>query len=88
MSFTTIIGLFASALTAFSLIPQLIKLIKKKESKDLSVVMLSVLISGLGMWIYYGFLKEDAIIIVSNAIACLINAITLVLAIYYKRDNV
>ncbi len=88
MSFTTIIGLFASALTAFSLIPQLIKLIKKKESKDLSVVMLSVLISGLGIWIYYGFLKKDAIIIVSNAIACLINAITLVLAIYYKRDKV
>lgn len=87
MQFTTIIGLLASGLTAFSLVPQLSKLVKEKESKDLSVVMLIVLISGLGLWIYYGTLKDDVIIIVSNSMAFLINVITLALAVYYKRGK-
>jgi MtN3 and saliva related transmembrane protein len=85
MQLITIVGILASALTATSLIPQLTKLIKEKQSQDLSVVMLLVLLGGLALWIYYGALKEDLIIIISNSFAFLINVCTLYLALHYKN---
>jgi MtN3 and saliva related transmembrane protein len=84
MDFETIVGVGASAFTATSLIPQLIKLLKEKKSKDISVIMLAVLFTGLALWVWYGFLKEDWIIIISNLFALIINFIIGVLTLYYK----
>ena len=84
MDFETVVGVSASVFTATSLIPQLVKLLKDKKSKDISVMMLAVLFTGLALWVWYGFLKEDLIIIISNLFALVINLIIGVLAIYYK----
>ncbi len=84
MEFQTMVGVGASALTATSLIPQLVKLLKEKKSKDISLVMLAVLFTGLALWVWYGFLKTDPIIIIANAFALVINLIIGILAIYYK----
>jgi len=43
-----------------------------------------VLFAGLGCWVYYGTLKSDLIIVVSNSIALLINLATGVLTLIYK----
>ncbi|PZR07921.1 MAG: hypothetical protein DI539_23175 [Flavobacterium psychrophilum] len=87
MSLITLIGVVASMLTALSLIPQLIKLLREKKSEDISVTMLLVLLSGLGLWVYYGTLKEDFIIIISNSVAFLINSVTLFFCIRYKKEQ-
>lgn len=84
MSFETIIGIGASVFTSTSLIPQLIKILKEKKSKDISIVMLAVLFSGLALWVWYGFLKDDLIILISNAFALVLNLIIGILALYYK----
>ena len=76
MTWTTWIGVGASTCTSLALIPQLIKLIRQQKAGDLSVGMLSILFAGLALWIYYGALKEDLIIIISNSVALVINAIT------------
>ena len=86
MDLTTAVGIGASVLSASSLIPQLVKLIKEKRSKDVSVIMLLVLLAGLSLWVYYGALKADVIIVVSNAFAVLINLVTFFLTLYYKKD--
>lgn len=87
MPLITLIGIVASMLTALSLIPQLIKLVREKKSEDISVTMLLVLLSGLGLWVYYGTLKEDLIIIISNSVAFLINSVTLFFCIRYKKEH-
>jgi MtN3 and saliva related transmembrane protein len=84
MDQVSVIGVAASVFTATSLIPQLVKLIKEKKSENISLGMLAVLFIGLALWVWYGFLKEDWIIIVSNAFSLLINIITVVLSIKYK----
>ncbi len=43
----TITGIVASILTATASIPQLIKIIRNKEAKDISLLMVTVLILGL-----------------------------------------
>lgn len=87
MPLITLIGVVASMLTALSLIPQLIKIVREKKSEDISVTMLLVLLSGLGLWVYYGTLKEDFIIIISNSVAFLINSVTLFFCIRYKKEQ-
>ncbi len=87
MTFVSIIGVIASICTAVSLIPQLIKLLKEKKAENVSLVMLAVLFVGLGLWIWYGVLKEDWIIIVSNSFSFIINIILAYFAIRYKKKN-
>ena len=87
MDLVTAVGIGASVLTATSLIPQLIKLLKEKKSNDVSTAMLTVLLAGLGLWIYYGALRGDAIIVISNGFAVLANLFTFFLTLYFKRGD-
>jgi MtN3 and saliva related transmembrane protein len=83
----SIIGLTASVFTGISLLPQLFKLIKEKEANDISLGMLSVLLIGLGFWVWYGCLKKDWIIIISNSFSILVNLVTIVLSLLYKKGK-
>ncbi|MDQ3681918.1 MAG: SemiSWEET transporter [Bacteroidota bacterium] len=85
MDTTQIIGLTAGMLTASSLLPQLIKTIKKKEAEEISLVMLLVLLSGISLWIVYGIKRNDFPIIATNSFSLLLNIIMIVLRIKYKR---
>ena len=78
------IGIAASICTGISLLPQLLKLIKEKKSENVSFPMMIVLLSGLILWIIYGFYKEDYIIILSNGTSMLLNISILVLGTIYK----
>ena len=84
MSYNIWIGIFASAFTATSLIPQLLKILREKKSEGMSFVMLAVLFVGLAFWIYYGILQGDWIIIVSNSFALAINILTAILMWVYR----
>ena len=64
----TIVGLLAAALTSLSYIPQVKKAWPTGSTDDLSSKTLAVLATGLALWIVYGILKIDHVIIVANAI--------------------
>lgn len=87
MNLTSIIGVAASIGTGTSLLPQLIKMIKEKKSQDISYMMLAVLFVGLSLWTYYGFLKQDWIIIISNAFSLIINLLIVILSIKFKAQE-
>ena len=82
-----IIGVTASLFTAASMLPQLIKVWKEKRAEGLSLWMLVILLTGLGSWIFYGILKEDWIIIISNAFAFLLNIVLAILSYRYKKKE-
>jgi MtN3 and saliva related transmembrane protein len=81
-----LVGLTAGICTAISLLPQLIKLIRTKKAEDISLFYLTILFIGLGLWIWYGSLKNDLPIILTNCISLAINAIVLILGVKYKRN--
>lgn len=87
MEFITIVGLVASIGTGTSLLPQLIKIIREKEAQSVSLGMLLVLFIGVAAWIYYGCLKNDWIIIISNSFSLLVNSLTAILSIRYKKKD-
>ncbi|WP_298716722.1 SemiSWEET family sugar transporter [Chitinophaga sp.] len=84
MELVQVIGIGASIGTGVSLLPQLVKLVKEKRAEDLSLVMMAVLLTGLALWIVYGILKNDAIIIVSNGVSLILNISIIFLSIYYR----
>jgi MtN3 and saliva related transmembrane protein len=87
MNQTTWIGLIASILTTLAAVPQLIKICKEKKAENISLMWVVILFLGLCAWIYYGILKKDIIIFVSNTIAALINAGIAVSTIRYKQKK-
>ena len=84
MNTGVVVGVAASICTGFSLVPQLIKVIKEKKAENISLWMLLVLFAGLGLWVYYGLIKKDLIIVISNGFSFVINLAIGVLAIKYK----
>jgi len=80
-----IVGITAGCITALSMVPQLIKIIKEKKVEDISIWMLISLLIGLGFWALYGFLKNDIPILVTNLFSILINFILVGLRIKYKK---
>jgi MtN3 and saliva related transmembrane protein len=60
----------AALLTSLSYIPQVRKAWSPNSTDDLSLKMLVVLTTGLALWIVYGLLRDDWMIVGANAVGC------------------
>jgi len=85
--FWTIIGSSAAVLTMFSFIPQIIKTMKTKSAKDVSLVTLFQLSLGVSLWIVYGIYLKDIIIITANSVTLTTLIILLFLYFNYGRQK-
>lgn len=83
----TIIGIVAGIFTSISMIPQLIKVIKEKEVKNISWNMITVLLIGVILWVLYGILKLEWPIILSNAFSVLVNTTLLIYYLIYRKKT-
>jgi MtN3 and saliva related transmembrane protein len=81
------IGITAGVFTSVSLLPQLIKIIKEKKVQDISIAMLCFLFCGLGLWIYYGIVKKDLPLVITNAFSLMVNSSTMFFSIRYKNSR-
>jgi MtN3 and saliva related transmembrane protein len=79
------IGIIAGVFTAASLLPQLIKIVRQKKAEDISILMLIVLFIGLSLWVFYGVLKTDWPLIVTNSFSLLINVLIVIFSLKYKQ---
>jgi MtN3 and saliva related transmembrane protein len=68
-TFATVVGLAAAICTTGANLPQLKKAWTSGQTDDISKNMLLVLGSGLALWVGYGVLKEDLVIILANGIS-------------------
>jgi MtN3 and saliva related transmembrane protein len=82
---TEIVGIGAGICTSISLLPQLIKLLKNKRAEDISLFYLIILLIGLSLWVWYGVLREDIPIIVTNCFSLLLNVTIIIVGIRYKK---
>ncbi|MDP4187982.1 MAG: SemiSWEET transporter [Bacteroidota bacterium] len=80
----TIIGMAAACLTTFSYIPQMIKVIKTKRTKDISVIMYFAIMTGIFLWLVYGICLKDWPIILANAISLVFTGTIFILKLKYK----
>ncbi len=69
MSLETFIGGAAAFCTTVANVPQLKKVWETGKAEDLSLKMLLLLSSGLALWIVYGVLRGDLVIMAANAVS-------------------
>ena len=77
----SILGILAGTLSTFSFIPQVIKTIKTKETRDISLLMYTILIIGFLLWVVYGIMRKDLPVIIANSVSFLFAATILILKI-------
>lgn len=76
-----LVGYLAAALTALSFVPQAIKVIRTRETKDLSLSMYLASTLGLCMWLAYGIMIGSVPVMISNSITVLLASVILVMKI-------
>ncbi len=63
-----VIGYIATAIGLFSALPQLIVTIKSKNTKNLSILMITMMILGNVCWMTYGLLCKIYPMVIGNAV--------------------
>jgi MtN3 and saliva related transmembrane protein len=84
-NFSQYVGIGAGICTAVSMLPQLFRIWKKKKAEDISYFMLLILLAGIAGWIWYGILKNDFPIIITNSFSLLVNLVIVGASIKYKK---
>ena len=80
MNVTTLVGFVAALCTTVSYFPQLKKCWNTGSAGDLSLKMFLTLAAGVALWVVYGVLQQDVVIILANAVSlCLLFGI-----LYFK----
>jgi len=68
MSGVDILGYAAGAITSLTFLPQVLKTWKEKSAKDVSLLMFIIAAINEVMWIAYGALLDNWVIILTNSI--------------------
>ena len=85
-TFVTVVGLAAAVCTTGAILPQLVKAWTTGQTDDISMNMLLVLASGLALWVAYGVLKADIVIILANGISLILISGLLCLKMMHLRQ--
>lgn len=81
------VGLAAAALTSLSYLPQVRKAWPRGSTDDLSFKTLAVLATGLSLWILYGALKGDSVIVLANVVGLSLVATLLAFKLRDRRSR-
>ena len=85
IAWADIIGTVAGILVLSSFIPQLIKAYKTKKMSDVSIHLMILIASGMFLWVIYGFIRSDPVIIGTNATGFALNITLLVMKLRYDK---
>lgn len=85
VAWADIIGTVAGILVLSSFIPQLIKAYKTKKMSDVSIHLMSLIASGMFLWVIYGLIRSDPVIIGTNATGFALNITLLVMKLRYDK---
>ena len=66
MTMIQYLGYFAGVLTVSSFLPQVIKAWQTRQTRDLSLGMFALLVTASSLWILYGTVTRDWLVILTN----------------------
>lgn len=85
MTGTELLGYAACAVTALTFLPQVVKTWKEKSAKNVSLMMFVIAFINEVMWIVYGVLQKDNVIIVTNVIMITMCSVMISLKLRYNK---
>ncbi|WP_338042778.1 MULTISPECIES: SemiSWEET transporter [Oryzomonas] len=82
----TLLGLVAGTMTSIAAVPQVIKTLRTRHARDISVWQPLLLSIGVALWIVYGMLIHNLPLIVANIVPLACNALLIGLKLHYGND--
>ncbi len=73
----TIVSIIAGILTTSCFIPQAIKVIKTRQTHDISLIMYILFVLGVAHWLVFGILINSVPIIIANIVTLILASIIL-----------
>ncbi|MCK6467900.1 MAG: SemiSWEET transporter [Candidatus Brocadia sinica] len=83
----SIMGTIAAICTTVGFIPQIIRGIKTRELRDVSPVMLTLLLVGCSLWLVYGVHLKNPIIALANGFTLSFVMTILLLRSLFRRNR-
>jgi len=81
------IGIVAGVLVLSSFIPQLVKAYKTKRMIDVSIYLMGLIATGMFLWVIYGIIRSDPVIIGTNVTGFILNVILIALKLRYDKKR-
>ena len=79
----TIIGYVAGTLTAVAYLAQVLRTLKHRRTKDISLSMYLMLCTGIGLWLVYGVFIHSWPVIIANAVTLALSGAVLAMKIKF-----
>lgn len=86
MSGAELLGYAAGALTAFTFLPQVIKTWRERSAGDISMIMFIIAFVNEVMWLAYGFMIDNFVIILTNAVMLFMSGAMIALKLKYGKS--
>lgn len=78
------VGYIAATLTTFSSIPQILRVYRLKESRDISLWTISSLYAGVLLWVVHGIIIGDKPVIMANVVSLCLSFALICLVVKYR----
>jgi MtN3 and saliva related transmembrane protein len=78
------IGTIAAVLTTFAFLPQVIKVIKTKDTESIALGMYLMQVVGIALWLFHGLVIEDLLLIMANSVSLVLSGTILYYKLKYK----
>jgi MtN3 and saliva related transmembrane protein len=79
----TIVGYIAGTLTTVAYLAQVLRTLKHRRTKDISLGMYLMLCSGIALWLVYGIFIHSWPVIIANAVTLALSGAVLVMKIKF-----
>ncbi len=78
------VGFIAACFTTLGFIPQVIKVVKTKDTESISLGMYVMSVAGMSLWLFHGIIQGDLALIIANSLSVTLAGIILVYQLAYK----
>ncbi|MEI6757752.1 MAG: hypothetical protein FDX18_00305 [Chlorobium sp.] len=83
---TLYLGYAAGIITTLAFLPQAIRILRTRQTRDISLLWAIAMNIGIVLWLFYGILKNDLPIIVANAVTLLLLLVILYSKLRYRQE--
>jgi MtN3 and saliva related transmembrane protein len=82
------IGYVAATCTTLSFLPQLVRVLRLRSARDISLGMFLIFSVGTALWLTYGLLSHSKPVTAANAVTFMLSVTILVLKLRFDRDAI
>lgn len=82
---TDLLGYAAATMTTVSFVPQLLRVIKLRSARDVSLGMFLIFTTGTAFWLVYGLLARSFPVALANSVTFVLSLAILVLKMRFDR---